>query len=266
MTTDIQTLGLPRPGLIEQMAHRFGIAPGKLLPTLKATAFRTEKEATDAQMMALLIVANEYKLNPFTKEIYAFPDKRGGIVPVVSVDGWARIINEHPQFNGCELAWDEADESYTCTVFRKDRDYPVRITEYMQECARGTDPWKTHPRRMLRHKAFIQGARLAFGFAGIYDNDEADAILSGPAPAPAPAHSLRARRAVEPVPMVDEVQPEATPTPEPEPSPALAELLAQLHALAGDPDGAAAVLDLGRNLPEPERNALVLAYQQQCKD
>ena len=29
------------------------------------------------------------------------------------------------------------------------------------------------PRRMLRHKALIQGARIAFGFSGIYDEDEA---------------------------------------------------------------------------------------------
>jgi hypothetical protein len=51
-------------------------------------------------MMALLIVADQYGLNPWTKEIYAFPDKSNGIVPVVGVDGWARIINTHEQFDG----------------------------------------------------------------------------------------------------------------------------------------------------------------------
>lgn len=30
---------------------------------------------------------------------------------------------------------------------------------------------------MLRHKAMIQGARLAFGFVGIYDQDEAERIV-----------------------------------------------------------------------------------------
>jgi hypothetical protein len=30
---------------------------------------------TDEQMMALLIVADQYGLNPFTKEIYGYPDK-----------------------------------------------------------------------------------------------------------------------------------------------------------------------------------------------
>ncbi|EKJ46221.1 phage recombination protein Bet, partial [Escherichia coli EC1869] len=38
-------------------------------------------------------------------------------------------------------------------------------------------PWQSHPKRMLRHKAMIQCARLAFGFAGIYDKDEAERIV-----------------------------------------------------------------------------------------
>src|SRR3546814_13100104 len=47
----------------------------------------------------------------------------------------------------------------------------------MSECKRGTQPWQSHPRRMLRHKATIQCARLAFGFGGIYDQDEAERIV-----------------------------------------------------------------------------------------
>jgi hypothetical protein len=38
-------------------------------------------------------------------------------------------------------------------------------------------PWATHPKRMLRHKAMIQCARIAFSFAGIYDQDEAERII-----------------------------------------------------------------------------------------
>jgi hypothetical protein len=47
----------------------------------------------------------------------------------------------------------------------------------MAECLRNTEPWQSHPQRMLRHKAFIQGARMAFGFSGIYDEDEARQII-----------------------------------------------------------------------------------------
>lgn len=147
----------------------------ELVTTLKATAFKGP--VSDAQMAALLIVAQQYGLNPWTKEIYAFPDKNNGIVPVVGVDGWARIINTHPQFDGMDFQQD--DESCTCTIYRKDRSHPVRVTEWMSECKRGTGPWQSHPKRMLRHKATIQCSRLAFGFVGIYEQDEAERIIEG---------------------------------------------------------------------------------------
>ncbi|WP_208431614.1 recombinase RecT, partial [Bartonella doshiae] len=45
------------------------------------------------------------------------------------------------------------------------------------ECAQdNSDPWKKYPARMLRHKATIQCARYAFGFSGIYEEDEAARI------------------------------------------------------------------------------------------
>lgn len=145
----------------------------ELVGTLKATAFKGQ--VSDAQMGALLIVANQYGLNPWTKEIYAFPDKNNGIVPVVGVDGWSRIINSHPQFDGMDFQQDA--ESCTCIIYRKDRSHPIRVTEWMEECRRNTGPWQTHPKRMLRHKAMIQAARIAFGFVGIFDQDEAERIV-----------------------------------------------------------------------------------------
>lgn len=161
--------------LSSKMADRFGLgSEGDVLSVLKATAFKGP--ATDAQMTALLIVAQQYELNPFTKEIFAFPDKNNGIVPVVGVDGWARIINGNAQFDGMEFEQD--DEKCTCKIYRKDRTHATAVTEFMKECRRpSVGPWQSHPMRMLRHKAMIQCARLAFGFGGIYDQDEADRIV-----------------------------------------------------------------------------------------
>lgn len=154
------------------MAGRLQCDTEKLLGTLKATVF---KNATNEEMMALTIVANQYGLNPLAKEIYAFPSK-GGIVPKVSIDGWLRIINDHPQMDGLETAYDLDDAglpiSCTATIYRKDRGKPVSVTEYYAECKRPTEPWKM-PFRMLRHKAIIQCSRVAFGFSGIYDEDDA---------------------------------------------------------------------------------------------
>lgn len=172
MTTALATIAT-------SLAHKLGMGDHsgvELVAALKATAFKGQ--VTDAQLTALLVVAQQYGLNPWTKEIYAFPDK-GGIVPIVGVDGWSRIINSHPQFDGMEFLQD--DESCTCIIYRKDRGHPIKVTEWMAECKRsGQGPWSSHPKRMLRHKAMIQGARLAFGYAGIFDQDEAERILEAP--------------------------------------------------------------------------------------
>lgn len=165
--------------LLAKFANRFGVEPNKMLTTLKSTAFKGD--VTNEQMMALLIVADQHGLNPWTKEIYAFPDK-GGIVPVVGVDGWSRIINEHQQFDGMEFVDGPSDDKgipewIECVIFRKDRGHAIRAREYYAECKRSTGPWQSHPRRMLRHKALIQCARLAFGYTGIYDQDEAERIV-----------------------------------------------------------------------------------------
>ena len=181
--------------LTRTLATKLDMGDGaELIDTLKATAFKGE--VTDAQMTALLVVANQYALNPWTKEIYAFPDKNNGIVPVVGVDGWSRIINSHPQFDGIEFHHADklvtmpggkpAPEWIECHIYRKDRSRPIVVREYLDEVYRApfkgkygevTGPWQTHTKRFLRHKSMIQCARLAFGYGGIYDQDEAERIV-----------------------------------------------------------------------------------------
>lgn len=158
---------------LEVMADRMSVDPTKLLETLKNTCF---KGATDVEMLALVVVANTYSLNPLLKEIYAFPGKGGGIVPVVGIDGWIKLMNSADSFDGIEFEFAEADGklvSCTATIHTKNRSHAVKVTEFLSECFRATEPWKQMPRRMLRHKALIQASRVAFGFSGIYDEDEA---------------------------------------------------------------------------------------------
>ncbi len=170
---------------LQAMASRLDIDPEQLQSTLMRTVMPTGNNVpapTLEQFTAFLMVANEYNLNPLTKEIYAFPAKGKGIVPIVPIDGWTNIINSNPQFDGMEFddVFDENKKivSITCKIHRKDRKHPVEVTEYLSECAKGTEPWKQWPVRMLRHKAVIQCARYAFGLSGIVDQDEADRIAS----------------------------------------------------------------------------------------
>jgi phage recombination protein Bet len=178
-----------KPKLVEIFAERYHVDANKVMAALKTTAFKQSgnNNISNEQMMALMIVANQYKLNPFTKEIFAFPDK-GSIVPVVSVDGWSRIMNEHPAMDGIEFEYSPetldhkgktAHEWIDCIIYRKDRSRPIRVREFFDEVSKTSGPWLSHPNRMHRHKAEIQCARIAFGFAGIYDQDEAENIIHG---------------------------------------------------------------------------------------
>lgn len=195
-TTQVAEQPKTKGKLVSRFADRYGVDANKMMSTLKDTAFQAQGGVSDSQMMALLIVADQYTLNPFTKEIYAYPDKNKGIVPIVSVDGWTRIVNSNPNYDGSEFTYSETmvvseagehppcPEWVECVMYRNDRTRPIIIREYFDECykppfaPKGKNytvegPWQSHPKRFLRHKTWIQCARMAFGFAGIYDQDEA---------------------------------------------------------------------------------------------
>lgn len=181
----------PKRSLIETMSAQYQMDAAMF----QSTVFKTclPAKSTNEEFAAFLMVANEYGLNPVTREIYAFPKKGGGIQPIVGIDGWMNLINSHPQMDGMEFV-DELNEksqmvSVTCRIFRKDRKTHTEVTEYMDECKRPTEPWQKWPKRMLRHKAAIQCARYAFGFAGIIDPEEAERspeVVTGEVVAPPP--------------------------------------------------------------------------------
>ena len=169
--------------VIETMAAKFGMSskPFEL-------ALRSAMPAghSDVEFAACALVANQYDLNPFTKQIYFMRTKSGQIQPIVSVDGWAWIVNRNEAHDGMEFV-DHFDDkkkltAITCRIYRKDRSKPVEVTEYMAECVGQSPAWKQTPSRMLRHRAMIQCARLAFGFSGIFEQDEAERIIEADAP------------------------------------------------------------------------------------
>lgn len=192
-----QIATLPKRSLVDSMAAKYDMEPAAFVNAIKATVIKGD--CSNEQFAAFLMVAKEYDLNPLTKEIYAFPD-RGGITPIVSIDGWMNLINSHPQFDGMEFTDTHGDDgklySVECRMFRKDRARPVSVIEYMSECFRQTDPWKKWPNRMLRHKAAIQCARYAFGFSGIMEPDEYERMRDI-TPAAAPSLKDRLQQARE---------------------------------------------------------------------
>ena len=175
---------------IQEIAGRLQVSPDVLEKTLKATIIKGKnRPATNEEFVSFIIVANQYALNPLTKEIYAFPDKNGGIIPIISTDGWNKLMTSHKGYKAHYYKESEnrvtmksakpCPEWMEIHIIKKD-DSEVVIREYLDECFRDlnyANPWQTHPKRMLRHKTKIQGAREAFGYAGIYDEDEAERIV-----------------------------------------------------------------------------------------
>ena len=132
-----------KKSLITQLADQYGLEPGKFMETLKATILPAA--ATNEQAAAFLVVAKQYDLNPFVREIFAFPGKGGGIVPVISVDGWITLLNRQPALDGVEFEDHISNNeliSITCRIYRKDRTKAIEVTEYMDECAKKTEPWE----------------------------------------------------------------------------------------------------------------------------
>jgi hypothetical protein len=138
--------------------------------------------ATKAEVAVFTGVCSRYALNPLVKECAAFVSG-GKLQVIVMVDGWYKMVNRQENFDGVEfednLDKDSKVVSITCKMYVKNRSRPVCVTEYLSECK---DPkssvWTRWPARMLRHKAYIQAARIAFGISEVIDDDEVNRIKS----------------------------------------------------------------------------------------
>lgn len=163
------------------IAQNTGVSADEITDVLKGMIISAKNQhgatATNAEMAIVTGVCAKYDLNPLVKECTAFISG-GKLQVVVMIDGWYRIVNRQPDFDGVEFE-DKFDEngkihSTTCKMYLKNRSHPVVVTEYFDEC---NDPrssvWKRWPARMLRHKAYIQDARMAFGISEMIDDDEA---------------------------------------------------------------------------------------------
>jgi len=170
--------------LIERALNRSGLSYDSFVRLLTQGAFKGIAVWTSSDLDRLLIAAERYGLDPLSREIFMMQsnsDPTSALLLVIGVDGWTHLINAHEQFEGVEFAESPELEHgvpawVECTIYRRDRRVPLKLREYFCE-ARGEHlTWITHPRRMLRHKALVQCARIAFGLTGVFDADEAQRL------------------------------------------------------------------------------------------
>lgn len=162
---------------LEAMAMRLQVSPAGLKDTLMKTVFKDCR--TDAEFIALIVVANQYNLDPLRKEIYAFPAKGGGVVPMIGYDGWIRIMNEHPQFDGLEFDHITDEKGKVTAVegilYRKDRTRPIKKMVYLDEFKMDSNPnWKSRPNHMLDVRCLCHTVRIGLGVSGGVEGDEVE--------------------------------------------------------------------------------------------
>jgi hypothetical protein len=124
---------------------------------------------TPYTQVQLLRLASKHLLDPLSDEISIMETKEG-FLPFITIDGWVKLINQHPQYAG--MSFREPNESNSqlpawmeCTIYRNDRILPIVVKEYLEEVMTNHPSWQQMPRRMLRHRVIQQCARLAFGIS-----------------------------------------------------------------------------------------------------
>jgi phage recombination protein Bet len=171
------------PDIVARSVRRSGLPYDSFVRLIIQSALSRLSIWSQADLERLLLTAERLSLDPLSNEIYALEKSaaaghKAQIIFVVGVDGWTKIINSHPAFDGMRFVESAPGDDrlplyFECTIFRKDRKVATSVREYMYEAHTNQGAWLTHPRRMLRHKAMVQCARLCFGLSGIYDPDEA---------------------------------------------------------------------------------------------
>lgn len=176
MTTELTTMPNEQATLVAEMAQGAGLDSRRYFETIKQMCGC--KKATTETFYALLIQAKRLDLDPLAKQLYMIDTSHGPRL-VIPIDGYLRIMLRHPRYVSHTVI--ETNDSNgnavsaTIKIFTKEQVGaglpPFEHTEYMSECKGNSGPWRSHPRRMLKHKVVSQGVRYCFG-AYLPDEDE----------------------------------------------------------------------------------------------
>ena len=125
-----------------------------------------QTEVPAKTILTLLRSMQSLRLDPLCEEIGFTQFEDGQWQVFITIEGCSKLLNQHPQFNG--LVFNQADtlidgvpEWIECSIYRKDREVPTTVREYLTEVRGENSIWQKMPRRMLRHRALQQCVRLA---------------------------------------------------------------------------------------------------------
>lgn len=140
-----------------------------LLATIRDTVC---KGATPAQFRMFIEVCKSTGLNPFLKEIWFVPS----VGVMAARDGYLRIANQHPQFDGMETRVERDERNVpikaVCTVWRKDRGHPIIAEAYYNEYKKSGNVWQNYPSAMIAKVAEVLALKRSFAINGVVAEEE----------------------------------------------------------------------------------------------
>ena len=205
-----QTITNPKPttqgkkGVVKQVspmakalkgaAQAVGVTPKDL-----SAWFSQYPQLSEVSQETCLRLIAEYRLNPRADEIDLVQFEEGRWQVFITINGWAKLINAHPAFCGIEFSEaSELDQGVPiwmgCAIYRTDRVKPIEVKEYFSEMKTEHAAWQQMPRRMLRHRAMQQCARLAFGITVPECKPSPNSVSALPRAALSAMHSLSGPR------------------------------------------------------------------------
>ena len=106
------------------------------------------------------------------KEIWFVP----GVGVMAGRDGYLRVANESPQFDGMETRVERDAKNVpikaTCSVWRKDRSHPITCEAYYNEYKRSGGVWDKYPSAMISKVAEVLALKRSFSINGVVTEEE----------------------------------------------------------------------------------------------
>lgn len=142
----------------------------QLIATIKATVC---KGASDAQLRMFLEICKRTGLDPFLREIW-FVAETGVIM--AGRDGYLRVANEHPMFDGMETRVERTEQGIPikaiCSVWRKDRAHPITCEAFFNEYAKQSPVWRQYKSAMIGKVAEVLALKRSFSINGVVTEEE----------------------------------------------------------------------------------------------
>jgi phage recombination protein Bet len=158
------------------------------------------KDASVDELNMFLHLSKTYGLDPFAKEIW-FIKMRGAPVIMTSRDGYLKIANNNPTFEGLvsDVVYegdlfkkipDGVDHQYGVNkrgrilgayalVYRKNVRFPIYVFAPYQDYNKPGDVWRQYPHAMILKVAESMALKRAFSLSGLVSREEMDVDEEG---------------------------------------------------------------------------------------